>query len=69
MKKFTSQGIKKFVSKLHFDERVVLIKGLSWSKISIVTKTYNRVEYLVYYFLKRLFAKFPEVPPKNWTGV
>ena len=42
MKKFTSQEIKKFVSKPLFDEKVILNKAPSWPKISVVMSSYSQ---------------------------
>lgn len=42
MKKFTVQEIKEFVSKLLFDEKVIIKKDSSYPKIYIFTPSYNR---------------------------
>ena len=46
LKKYTSQKIKKFVSKPLFDEKVILNKDLNYPKISIVTSSYNQTQFL-----------------------
>ena len=46
MKKFTSQEIKDFVSKPHFNEEVILNKNLSLPKTSIITPSYNQEKFI-----------------------
>lgn len=46
MKKFTSEEIKKFVSKPLFDEKIILNKDPSWPKITIVTPSFNQSQFL-----------------------